>query len=141
MSTYDSLPRFGINRLSFGGVRITKTPTAVRREYLFPVSKNRSKRIHKKLMKRFGRQWNETPCAYMVKGELFIHPTLYAELLDQVQDLGKRQAQNLFDMGQLNAARPATLTPEYLEEMSRKLTNAYPSYPEDRLVPRYNSER
>jgi hypothetical protein len=46
---------------------------------LFPVSKNRSRRIHKKLVKRFGGEFRKEPCAYQTPQGLIVHPALYVE--------------------------------------------------------------
>lgn len=59
------------------------TPSALAESEVrtFPVSKNRSKRIHKKLVKRHGGEFKMKPAAFQVGGRIILHPTLYAELL------------------------------------------------------------
>lgn len=47
---------------------------------LFPVSKHRSKRIHKKLIKRFGGEFRKQPCMYQFNGRIYAHPTYRAQI-------------------------------------------------------------
>lgn len=47
----------------------------------FPVSKHRSKRIFKKLVKRFGGEFSRVPCMYKMGTTLICHPALKANLL------------------------------------------------------------
>lgn len=49
-------------------------------ERTFPVSKNRSKRIHKKLVKRYGGEFKKVPAMFQIQGRIFAHPVRYAEL-------------------------------------------------------------
>jgi hypothetical protein len=66
----------------FNGVPIIVTPDALKEteERLFPESKHRSKRIRKKLVKRFGGEFRKVPCIWQGPGKLFVHPTMYVEL-------------------------------------------------------------
>lgn len=50
---------------------------------LFPESKHRSRRIHKKLVKRFGGEFRKVPCIWRMADKILMHPTLYAELQRQ----------------------------------------------------------
>jgi len=69
------------------GLRIHISPHAykivVTKERLFPASRHRSRRIHKKLLKRYGGEYKiiHEPVAYMV-GEhtLVCHPSIYEEV-------------------------------------------------------------
>lgn len=45
-------------------------------ERLFPTSKNRSPRIHKKLVKRFGSEFKKVPAIWQVGDRLVVHPAL-----------------------------------------------------------------
>ena len=47
---------------------------------LFPESKHRSRRIHKKLVKRFGGEFRKVPCVWRMPDKIVMHPALYAEL-------------------------------------------------------------
>lgn len=53
--------------------------TAVRN---FPESRHRSKRIHKKLVKRFGGEFRVEPAAFETPHGLIIHPVLFKELME-----------------------------------------------------------
>ncbi len=44
---------------------------------LFPESKNRSRRIHKKLVKRFGGEFRKVPCIWKTPQGLIMHPVMY----------------------------------------------------------------
>jgi len=60
--------------------KITPSALCETTERLFPASKNRSRRIHKKLIKRFGGEFRKKPAAYMFNGEMFCHPSIYKQL-------------------------------------------------------------
>jgi hypothetical protein len=47
---------------------------------LFPASKNRSRRIHKKLVKRFGGESRKVPTIFRTPQGLICHPVMYAKL-------------------------------------------------------------
>lgn len=47
----------------------------------FPVSKNRSRRIHKKLCKRFGGEFKKAPAIFQTPRGFICHPSLYASVL------------------------------------------------------------
>lgn len=66
----------------FGGVPIIFNPFILKdsEERLFPVSKHRSKRIHKKLVKRFGGEFKKVPAIWMIDGRLYAHPSFKKEL-------------------------------------------------------------
>jgi len=49
-------------------------------ERLFPFSKNRSRRIHKKLVRRFGGEFRMRPCIFKVNNTLIAHPSFRAEI-------------------------------------------------------------
>ena len=54
-------------------------------ERLFPASKNRSRRIHKKLLKRFGGEFRKVPCIFKTPQGLITHPALHAELKRRIE--------------------------------------------------------
>lgn len=68
--------------LYFAGMQIVTSESALETtaERLFPESKNRSRRIHKKLVKRHGGEFQTRPAAFDVKGRLFMHPAMWARL-------------------------------------------------------------
>ncbi len=49
-------------------------------ERLFPASRHRSKRIRKKLLKRFGGEFRKKPGAFRVGDQLIVHPAIAAAL-------------------------------------------------------------
>lgn len=55
-------------------------------ERLFRASKNRSRRIHKKLVKRFGGEFRKVPCVWRTPQGIIMHPTLYAEFQRTMAD-------------------------------------------------------
>lgn len=61
---------------TYAGLQIFYTPTAATMERNFPESKNRSKRIHKKLCKRFGGEFRMKPGMFRVEDKLYIHTDL-----------------------------------------------------------------
>jgi hypothetical protein len=74
-------PRFEKGKMMSGlstiaGMPIYFTDMALEKtsERLFPESKNRSKRIHKKLVKRFGGEIRMRPAMFQINGVLYCHP-------------------------------------------------------------------
>lgn len=62
--------------------RFIITPNAVKEteERLFPFSRHRSRRIHKKLVKRFGGEFRKMPCIIQIGDTMYVHPAIDAEL-------------------------------------------------------------
>lgn len=51
---------------------------------LFPASKNRSRRIHKKLVKRFGGEFQKQPCIFQMGDKWVAHPVMYDRLQREI---------------------------------------------------------
>lgn len=70
------------------GIRIITSPYALKDtdERLFPVSKNRSRRIHKKLIKRFGGEFRKVPAIYQTPDGLIMHPAMELEFRRRLSD-------------------------------------------------------
>ena len=49
-------------------------------ERLFPESKHRSKRIHKKLVKRFGGEFRMQPCMWQTPIGIIAHPSFRSQI-------------------------------------------------------------
>lgn len=47
---------------------------------LFPESRHRSRRIHKKLVKRHGGEFRKVPCMFKTPQGIIMHPALYQQL-------------------------------------------------------------
>jgi hypothetical protein len=62
-----------------GGIRLICSHMALKDGdvRLFPESKNRSKRIHKKLVKRFGGEFRKVPAIYRMGDTLVAHPEVF----------------------------------------------------------------
>lgn len=69
-------------------LRITVSPYALKEtaERLFPASRNRSKRIRKKLVKRFGGEFRRVPTIFQTPQGFICHPALYAEMRKILED-------------------------------------------------------
>lgn len=52
-------------------------------ERLFPASKHRSRRVHKKLVKRFGGEFRKRPCMWRMGDKIIAHPSFRAEVLEE----------------------------------------------------------
>lgn len=63
-------------------LRIVFTPMALEttEERLFPASKNRSRRIRKKLIKRFGSEFRMKPTMWQIGATIYAHPALRASI-------------------------------------------------------------
>jgi hypothetical protein len=68
------------------GLRVICTPQALKDSdvRLFPISKNRSRRIHKKLVKRFGGEFKKVPAIYKAGDTLYAHPNVYHLLKQEI---------------------------------------------------------
>lgn len=64
----------------YDGVEVIVSNHALKEtsERLFPASKHRSKRVHKKLVKRFGGEFYQVPCIWNMGGKIVMHPDCYA---------------------------------------------------------------
>jgi len=71
---------------SFGGLPIIVSDHALKEttERLFPVSRHRSRRVHKKLLKRFGSEFRKVPAIWKTPNSLIMHPTLYAQMKEGI---------------------------------------------------------
>jgi hypothetical protein len=65
-----------------GSVRIVYSPHALKdtTERLFPASRHRSRRIRKKLIKRFGAEFRQTPGMWRVGDAIYAHPSFKAQI-------------------------------------------------------------
>lgn len=55
----------------------------------FPASRHRSRRVHKKLVRRFGGEFLKKPAIFHTPLGLICHPTLYADLQRRIEQVGK----------------------------------------------------
>ena len=74
--------------MNYAGMQVTISESALETttERLFPESKNRSRRIHKKLVKRHGGEFRKRPAAFNVGGgQLLMHPAVWARLQAELE--------------------------------------------------------
>ncbi len=72
----------------FAGMRIICDANCLTEsnERLFPTSKHRSKRIRKKLIKRFGGEFRKVPAMFKVGSDTIVaHPAIYAQIQAQTK--------------------------------------------------------
>lgn len=72
---------------TFGGMRVISDSNALKEteERLFPASRHRSRRIRKKLIKRFGGEFRKVPTSYQIGNHtLLMHPAIYQQLQQQL---------------------------------------------------------
>lgn len=76
---------------AFAGVRIIVGPDALVKtdERTFPVSRHRSARVHKKLLKRFGSEYVMQPGAFhdIARNIYIVHPEIAAVLRAQTRQV------------------------------------------------------
>lgn len=71
---------------AFMGMDIVVSPfcfeVVMTNDRLFPASRHRSKRIHKKLVKRYGGEFKvvNKPAIWQMRDKIVVHPTLFEEL-------------------------------------------------------------
>jgi hypothetical protein len=70
--------------------RIVYSPCALEStsERLFPESKNRSNRIRKKLIKRFGGEFRQVPCMWQLGDIIYAHPSFQPQLEASSKETG-----------------------------------------------------
>lgn len=57
-------------------------------ERLFPISRHRSRRIRKKLLRRHGGEFRKVPCMWRAGDVILAHPALRAEIERQLDAAG-----------------------------------------------------
>jgi len=69
-----------------GGLPIIVSNMALKEttERLFPASRHRSRRIHKKLLKRFGSEFRMVPAIWKTPHSIIMHPDLYAQMKERI---------------------------------------------------------
>lgn len=79
----------------YGGMRLIFSADVLKEtdERTFPVSRHRSKRIHKKLVKRFGGEFRKVPAIFSTRDTIFAHPSFRAEIERQIP-LSTRREEN-----------------------------------------------
>lgn len=65
---------------AFAGVKIIENDRCLAKEFRFKESKNRSRRLHKKLTRRIGGQIFYKPSAYMLGDKIYAHPEIVAHV-------------------------------------------------------------
>lgn len=59
---------------------------------LFPASKNRSRRIHKKLVKRFGGEFKKVPAIFVAGDTIYCHPAQFHRIREEIAHAKSRAA-------------------------------------------------
>ena len=70
-----------------------KLPTG---ELYFPISKNRSKRVYKKLLKRYGSQERYKPACLRVNGDYWIHPIFEKQIMEECKVVNSEPVNGMF---------------------------------------------
>lgn len=70
-----------------GGMKVVQGLEYVQQseERLFPESRHRSQRVHKKLVRRFGGEFRMVPATFQYGDTLFMHPAHYQALREQTK--------------------------------------------------------
>lgn len=87
--------------LAYCGVQVTLSENCLEQttERLFPYSPHRSRRIHKKLVKRHGGVFRMKPCAFKVMDRLVMHPVVWQQLQAELRKRNEAQASTHQQMG------------------------------------------
>lgn len=82
----------------FGGATIIVSENALKDSDVrnFPVSRHRSARLHKKLVKRYGGEFRKVGCIYRIGDQMIMHPTIYADFQQQMAQRLRQSTENLF---------------------------------------------
>lgn len=73
-------------------------------EFNFPPSRHRSKRIHKKLVKRFGSYEKRKPATFQIGDTIYMHPVHWHEMQRQLVHRKARQEDRMFGIAVYGAA-------------------------------------
>lgn len=73
-------------------------------EFNFPPSRHRSKRIHKKLVKRFGSYEKRKPATLQVGDNIYMHPVHWHEMQRQLAHRKAREEDRMFGIAVYGAA-------------------------------------
>lgn len=78
---------------TYAGLRIVWSDLALEdsSERLFPASRHRSKRIHKKLVKRFGGEFRRVPAMWRYGNMIVAHPSFRAQLAEAAANPSPRK--------------------------------------------------
>jgi hypothetical protein len=89
----------------FGGIQMIVSEFALKESdvRLFPESKNRSARIHKKLVKRFGGEFRKVPAIWQIENRLVVHPALMHSVRQAIAESRKEPSINEY----VNLVAPA----------------------------------
>jgi hypothetical protein len=68
-------------------VIVSDTCLAETTERNFSLSRHRSRRVYKKLVKRFQGEFRKEPAMFQIQGKLYVHPARYQELKEQINAL------------------------------------------------------
>lgn len=100
MSAFSNPLMIGIQS-PFAGIRITWSHYALKAtdERLFPFSKHRSRRIHKKLVKRFGGEFKKVPAIFQTPQGLIAHPALRSDIEAAFEKKARDDEERLFFRG------------------------------------------
>lgn len=83
-SAFNGAGRSGLFCAPVPALRVFESIHAVERSRRFPESRHRSKRVAKKLIKRHGGEFTETPCSYMMGDTIVVHPAIAKALREQI---------------------------------------------------------
>jgi hypothetical protein len=106
--------------LVFGGIQMIVSEVALKESNvrLFPASKNRSARIHKKLVKRFGGEFKKVPAIWQIEDRLVVHPALMHTVRQAIVESRKEPSlANPYDVSLPPALMPAR-SPSWRDIMS-----------------------
>lgn len=69
------------------GMRVISDPNCLEEtdERMFPVSRHRSARVRKKLLRRFGGEFRKQPAMFKIGQTIICHPAMYAKLKAQIR--------------------------------------------------------
>jgi hypothetical protein len=110
--------KFTTELAAFNGIQVISSPHATREKWNFPQSKYRSKRLIKKLLKRYGVQVERIPAMYRIQhggcDAIVAHPDYIKAIKDRLQE--KIESEIADKLG-VKPAAPATLTPFKLRQL------------------------
>ena len=72
--------------IMFNGYKVFENQSAVERVSNFRDSKNRSRRVYKKLLKKFKGQYYDRPCAFVVGDKMIVHPEIMKKIKENTYE-------------------------------------------------------
>lgn len=122
-------PSIAIGRVAGMPVIISEHALETTKERLFPESRHRSRRILKKLTRRYGSEFKQVPAMFLIHGEIYVHPNVWEQVKRALDEDDKTRVIPLADLPE--RPLPDILKPNYKLDPAKFFSDWFtaPLYP------------